>query len=417
MRFHRWIEARDGTVSERSVRRHLENLGYKVQSVRYPPGTWVPTHSHADETIDAVVSGTVWVTSGDGDSPQELTGGCAAEFTAGETHDLEVRRPTGALTVHGVRRPPSPALWRYLAFAVLLAGANYWSAVHLGFEVDQLVVVNTLAAVLPAVVGVAGPGKQRAYREARQSWLARMVSTPGLVTLGVLLAVVTSFSSSVVFRSQGDAPVKASISPEEPMFLDPSLEEWAEPGVPTRFWRLTYPFGRWYTLKVKGYRPRPTELSPWWPTRLTSSDLIPEVTLLVRLDPQLPHSGLLVIEPEPARWTKSVPATRLRCTTHGRCFELKDSAAFLLGLDSRQLSLTKLLPLWKSDLGSDSRSQQTLLLWLRPAEAPENLVLHPKDRLTIRFLTRIRKCQGEISHTVSSERLQDLYLRKGSCGS
>jgi quercetin dioxygenase-like cupin family protein len=53
----RWTEATDGPLTESAMRARLEALGYRVSRYVYPPGTVFPSHDHAVDKIDGVLSG------------------------------------------------------------------------------------------------------------------------------------------------------------------------------------------------------------------------------------------------------------------------------------------------------------------------------------------------------------------------
>jgi mannose-6-phosphate isomerase-like protein (cupin superfamily) len=57
MQVEHWDEARDGVLSELSMRRKLERRGYEVSRYVYPPGTFFPEHEHGVDKIDAVLAG------------------------------------------------------------------------------------------------------------------------------------------------------------------------------------------------------------------------------------------------------------------------------------------------------------------------------------------------------------------------
>ena len=57
MKIEHWDAERDGVLSEAALRRKLQKLGYNVSRYVYPPGTVFPPHAHAQEKMDAVVSG------------------------------------------------------------------------------------------------------------------------------------------------------------------------------------------------------------------------------------------------------------------------------------------------------------------------------------------------------------------------
>jgi quercetin dioxygenase-like cupin family protein len=88
MKVEHWDGRRDGALSESALRRKLENLGYTVSCYTYPPGTYFPTHTHAEEKIDAVVSGRFRIRIG-GDGVV-LEAGDAVHVPAGAEHSAEV---------------------------------------------------------------------------------------------------------------------------------------------------------------------------------------------------------------------------------------------------------------------------------------------------------------------------------------
>jgi quercetin dioxygenase-like cupin family protein len=57
MGVHRWDPQSDGELSEKGLRRKLEEQGYSVSRYVYPPGTHFPEHTHGVDKIDAVISG------------------------------------------------------------------------------------------------------------------------------------------------------------------------------------------------------------------------------------------------------------------------------------------------------------------------------------------------------------------------
>ena len=57
MSIQRWNSQTDGELTERALRRKLEDEGYAVSRYVYPPGTHFPEHTHGVDKIDAVVSG------------------------------------------------------------------------------------------------------------------------------------------------------------------------------------------------------------------------------------------------------------------------------------------------------------------------------------------------------------------------
>jgi|SRR5215813_4767893 len=64
MKIERWSPEKDGALSELAMRRKLEQLGYQVTRYIYSPGTFFPSHTHATDKIDAVLSGSFRITMG-----------------------------------------------------------------------------------------------------------------------------------------------------------------------------------------------------------------------------------------------------------------------------------------------------------------------------------------------------------------
>ena len=52
-----WHTSTDGELSETTMRKKLQAMGYHVTRYVYPPGTYFPDHSHEEDKIDAVLSG------------------------------------------------------------------------------------------------------------------------------------------------------------------------------------------------------------------------------------------------------------------------------------------------------------------------------------------------------------------------
>ena len=57
MNLMHWNEAEDGPLSEATMRRKLQDLGYSVSRYVYPPGTYFSPHTHGVDKIDGVLAG------------------------------------------------------------------------------------------------------------------------------------------------------------------------------------------------------------------------------------------------------------------------------------------------------------------------------------------------------------------------
>jgi quercetin dioxygenase-like cupin family protein len=62
MQIEHWHSDVDGPLSELALRHKLERRGYQVTRYVYSPGMFFPAHDHAEDKIDAVLSGRFRVT-------------------------------------------------------------------------------------------------------------------------------------------------------------------------------------------------------------------------------------------------------------------------------------------------------------------------------------------------------------------
>jgi quercetin dioxygenase-like cupin family protein len=102
MNLDRWDPARDGPLSEKSLRSKLESRGYSVVRFVYPPRTVFPDHEHAIDTIDAVVSGRFRMTV-EGESVI-LKAGDAIEVPRETTHSAEVVGDMAVVSLDATRK-------------------------------------------------------------------------------------------------------------------------------------------------------------------------------------------------------------------------------------------------------------------------------------------------------------------------
>jgi mannose-6-phosphate isomerase-like protein (cupin superfamily) len=57
MSVEKWNQKTDGPLTEKALRKKLEDRGYSVSRYVYPPGTSFSEHTHSIDKIDAVLSG------------------------------------------------------------------------------------------------------------------------------------------------------------------------------------------------------------------------------------------------------------------------------------------------------------------------------------------------------------------------
>src|SRR5688572_1503239 len=84
----RWDESRDGPLSETTMRRKLERLGFRASRWTYSPGTYFPEHMHECEKIDGVLSGCLRIVLEA--RPYDLRAGDCISIPAGALHTAEV---------------------------------------------------------------------------------------------------------------------------------------------------------------------------------------------------------------------------------------------------------------------------------------------------------------------------------------
>lgn len=102
MQVLRWDPERDGPLNEAALRHKLEMLGYAVAGYVYPPGTRFPSHTHAVDKMDAVVSGRFRITMGN--ESVVLEAGDALAVPRGTAHSAEVVGDEPVVSLDGIRR-------------------------------------------------------------------------------------------------------------------------------------------------------------------------------------------------------------------------------------------------------------------------------------------------------------------------
>ena len=102
MKVQRWNPEDDETLSEQTLRRKLEGMGYRSTRYVYPPGTSFPFHSHDIDKMDAVLSGEFRITMA-GESVV-LGPGDAVEVPRGVEHSAEVVGDRAVVSLDGIRK-------------------------------------------------------------------------------------------------------------------------------------------------------------------------------------------------------------------------------------------------------------------------------------------------------------------------
>jgi quercetin dioxygenase-like cupin family protein len=102
MKIQRWNPEDDETLSEQTLRRKLEGMGYRSSRYVYPPGTSFPIHTHDIDKMDAVLSGEFRITM-NGESVV-LGPGDAVEVPRGVEHSAEVVGDRAVVSLDGIRK-------------------------------------------------------------------------------------------------------------------------------------------------------------------------------------------------------------------------------------------------------------------------------------------------------------------------
>jgi quercetin dioxygenase-like cupin family protein len=104
-RIERWDVRRDGPLTEASLQRKIETLGFEVTTLTYPAGVAMTTNADPRPCIEGVVRGLVKLTV-DGD-PTILTAGDIAFVPRGAVRRVEVIGTSTALCLEAFQRPDS----------------------------------------------------------------------------------------------------------------------------------------------------------------------------------------------------------------------------------------------------------------------------------------------------------------------
>lgn len=97
---HSWEE--NASLSEAAMRHKLESMGYRCNRYDYPPGTVFDYHHHADDKIDAVLSGCLRLTTEAGQI--DLKPGDYAVIPRGVLHKAEVIGDQTVVSIDGVKK-------------------------------------------------------------------------------------------------------------------------------------------------------------------------------------------------------------------------------------------------------------------------------------------------------------------------
>jgi hypothetical protein len=307
-----------------------------------------------------------------------------------------------------VRPAARPVFSRAILLLVLLVCLDLWASRHLGIGLSRrpawlgLITASWVAAASVLDRVLEDEEKKSAAKRTRDA-LRRLLATPVLVALALLLAVLALSYSSV--RVLGSAEARgAKLDPVEPE----QHPGWTVRGEPGRFVvpsRLTS--GRVYRLSVPGYLP----------TVLTVPALIGREILPER---DLRKSPTLLLRPLPTTLGSFGDGGRLEVWAPYEPRPIASSAcdcraSFLLG--RRQPIPSDALSRWSLELRAlnaapegSSLLSETLLVWSRPRPLALSRDLRPGDPLDIRVFSKAGNLIARTPFTVTEESFQDILL-------
>ena len=96
-----WNEKTDGPLDQSTMKKKLENEGYRVSTYNYSPGTYFDNHEHRVSKIDAVLSGTFRI--GMNGKFINLEAGDWIEVPAGVVHSAEVLGKVPVVSLDAVK--------------------------------------------------------------------------------------------------------------------------------------------------------------------------------------------------------------------------------------------------------------------------------------------------------------------------
>ena len=303
---------------------------------------------------------------------------------------------------------------RLLVLAGLVAAANAWLIHHAGIDVSGLAAVNAFVAAAALLFGHAGAPAQQAMEGRIRGLLRRLAKGQALLALGLTLALVGSFVSSVrVIAGAGTGGVQVKLLAQgEP--ADEAHERPLEANGIVRFLEATSPFGRPFTLEVTGYLHHSFDLFPFAGTTIrVDRDLRRAPAVLLRIPYEkfgLLDGGAVVVS-VPGAEPVTVP------TEAG-------VASVLIGHPARVSRA--LIAEWRSELAAEPivadpgardedrevAREQLLRGWRRHTVAEQIPVVMPGTTIEATFTSRDGTPVAGARFVVTSEPVQDVYLER-----
>jgi hypothetical protein len=301
-----------------------------------------------------------------------------------------------------------PVFPRAIVLLVLLVCLDLWTSRHLGIGLSRrpawlgVITASWLAAASILDRALEDEEKKSAAKRVRDA-LRRLLTTPFLIALALVLAVLSMGYSSV--EVLGDAEARgAKLGPLE-QDQDPG---WLVLGEPGRFVvHSGLSSGGAYRLKVPGYLPTVLTVPP-----LAGLEILPERDLR--------RSPTLLLRPLPATLGSLRDGGRLEVWAPGEPRPIARSTcgcrtSFLLG--RRQPIPSDALARWSLELRAlnaapegSSLLSETLLEWSRPRHLAPSRNLLPGTRLDVRVFSNAGNLVAQTPFTVTEESFQDVLL-------
>lgn len=330
---------------------------------------------------------------------------------------------------------PQP-LARLVVLCVLICVVEFWCQRHLGKALKGIVV----AAGVPALVGVFAAyvklfkHDSKALVRAGERAVAMLLGNVCLAGAASFLLAGGSLLSSVAVLADGTEGRKtvtlrvsgrnardgSSAAPCDVLIGsgDSLTKELVDSDGVIRFFCVTNPFGRSFTLDVAGYVQHSFELSPWIGARVRiGSDLVIAPTVLVRVPPpkqSLLGAGVIELSELPPDGGEPRPLAKAGFVTETPVYV--EHGSVLFGFPRSIPS--DLLPRWEREMrvdtshaeGDQKQVDKGVLLWLDPIRCSVPLTLAIGARLRARLLDANEQPHAIVEFTLSSEPFQDVLL-------
>ena len=292
---------------------------------------------------------------------------------------------------------------RVVLLAMLLFSVNAWTGRHLGIDLREIAVVNTLLVFFYISIGVLAKEKEEPFRESVRQAFSRALTLPGLLALYIIVIALTSCISSVTILAAGvPGSISTLLSVEGDLPDERDRKQLQGPDGKVRYWTLTSPFGSSFYLLADGYLRKPIQLLPWIGATIRVSELQRLPSILVRI-PYQQHGSL----------QDSELLIRVGANEPYRVKLAKNRASLLLGPDTFIPQSSK--QNFRSELRTLANAPESLREvffrnWIEPLRDESGSMLEPGQQVQVSFVTTVGKEVAQKTFTVGKSAFQDVLL-------